>query len=260
MSGNVHIKLALALHLKESRCVIPMNSFIVHETPERWLREFYIACIPWLHCICIRYSVAGRPMVRLGLPIASRRPLVDQYQFTMTSRSGSPLWPPMVLEGPICSLSTSALHGPKPRLCDDLISLATTPAIRRRVFSSSVFPIIILQLHSLSHHYLACSVYHLPLTNAGTKPTLRGSISWTSFSSVVLLENLQGIPIFVVAPCIASYASLLISSARTISTSWATREYTSTSMNTNRATRPYFRLLPHISSPSCHLWILRISP
>lgn len=65
-------------NIQKTRQVYPMNSFIVHVTPERWLRDHRIASIPWLDRICIRYSSAGSPMVHV-----ERGP--GWYQFTLPS-------------------------------------------------------------------------------------------------------------------------------------------------------------------------------
>jgi hypothetical protein len=61
-------KLHVSWHLcniQKTRDMHPMNSFIVHEAPERWLRDHRIASIPWFDRICIRYSSPGKPMVHV---------------------------------------------------------------------------------------------------------------------------------------------------------------------------------------------------
>lgn len=167
----------------------------------------------------------------------------------------------MVSKRLVCSLSTSVFHNYKPCPCKHFISFAATLTIGCPLFFfRSVSSFIILQLNFLSYHYPTRCLFTIYLKRTQVLSLHLESIPWTNFFSVVLLKNLQGIPIFAVATCLALYASSLISSVGTISTPWATQEYTSASMDTKRTARPSLRSLPHISSPSCHSWTLRILP
>jgi hypothetical protein len=93
----------------------------------------------------------------------------------------------MVSERLVCSLSTSAFHNHKPCPCNNFISPVATLTVGRRPLFSLRFFI----------HYPTAQFFFYQ-TNAGIKPTLRESIPWMTFFSVVLLKNPQGIPIFAV--------------------------------------------------------------